>query len=243
MNTTLFVRSYPKDFEWLNYSIQSMEKYISGIYETVLVIPRGSDISQQMVNFFDRIIFSQQEDDIPGYIAQQLDKLDAHKYIDTDYILYSDSDCIYTGPFEPSLLFTKETIEYNNPSRTEIINVLPILNMTPYSELGNTVPWQRVVEQALGFVPVYEFMRCFPIIHRTETVAALAKDHPNLKEYGRHIHNKAFSEFNFIGAYAYRNRHPYFYTEECLPLPCWQGWSWGGISPEIRSKIETYLKD
>lgn len=204
-----------------------MEKYISGIYETILVIPQEAHVTPEMESFFDRIIRSPQEYNIPGYIAQQLDKLDAYKYVNSDYILYSDSDCIYSGHFEPSMLFH---------------DGLPILNMTPYTELGTTVPWQRVVEQALGFVPVYEFMRCFPIIHRTETVAALANDYPGLKEHGRYIYDRAFSEFNFIGAYAYRNRHPYHFTEECRSLPCRQFWSWSGLLPEEKAEIESILR-
>lgn len=236
MNTTLFIRSYPKDYEWLSYSIKSMEKYVTGLFERLLVIPRGSDVTPEMDNFFDRIIYSNVDENIPGYIAQQIDKMEAYKYVNTEYILYSDSDCIYTGPFNPGMLFQETMVEGQLVTK-------PILNMTPYSELGTTVPWQRVVDEALGFVPVYEFMRCFPIIHRTETVRQLAEAYPDLYEHGRYINNRAYSEFNFIGAFAYKHRHPYYYTEECKSLPCKQFWSYSGLKPEEHEQIKTYLKD
>jgi hypothetical protein len=223
--TTLFVRSYPKDFHWLEYSILSMKKFLTGIDYKILVVPTQTHVPLPIREFFDEVIGSYLYQNLDGYVAQQFDKLDAHTYVDTDYILYSDSDCIYTAPFDTSLLFHDD---------------LPILCMTPYTQLEGDGghAWKAITENLLGFPVQYEYMRRFPIIHRRQTVSDLAKDYPNLapKVVGRHV-----SEFNLIGAYAHRYRHLYHFTEDCSPVPCKQFWSWSGMTEEERQIIKDIL--
>lgn len=220
---TLYVRSYEKDFRWLDYSITSMKKYLKCITKSILVLPFGSPLPRQY-QFFDEIVSSIKYNHIDGYVAQQLDKLDAWKYVDTHYILYSDSDCIYTGEL------TTEQLFHDN---------LPILHMTPYSQLSPEVPWQPIVKKHLGFSPAYEYMRSFPLIHRTQTLYELQQQYPTLIEQGINETNREFSEFNFMGAFAHHNNHPYHYTEQRDPLPCKQFWSWSGMT----SDEETHIRE
>ena len=222
---TLFIRSYPKDFPWLEYTVQSIDKYVTGIQSRILVVPSQTHVPPSIREHFDKVIGSYLYLNMDGYIAQQFDKLDAHKYVDTEYILFTDSDCIYTAPFNPSILF------HNN---------LPTLCMTPYTQLEGDggYAWKAITEKLLRYPVDYEFMRRFPIIHRTETLIRLSKDYPNLPPQ---INGRELSEFNLIGAYAYKNNHPYHFTEDCSPIPCRQFWSWGGITDEIRKEIEGHL--
>lgn len=224
MSTTLFVRSYPADFEWLSYSIKSMVKYLRGIKNKLLVVPAGTDVPDDIAAFFDYTVESFLYQNTDGYVAQQFDKLDAFKYVHTDTILFSDSDCIYTGPFDVSTMFDGDK---------------PILGMTPYTQIeGDAYNWKAITENLLGASVDFEFMRCFPIIHRTDTLRQLAYDIPHLP---RKVTGRNISEFNLIGAYAFHHNHPYKFTVDVPQYPCRQFWSWGGITPEIRTEIESYL--
>jgi len=226
MSTTLFVRSYPSDYNWLSLSIKTMDKYLTYCDRTVLMIPIGSPLPEGH-EFFDDIIESYMYENVRGYIAQQLDKLDAYKYVDTEHILFSDSDCMYTGPFDV---------------RDRFVDNKPILYITPYSQLPpQGGHWQQTVEKNLGFKPTHECMRSFPILHRTQTLIDLAKDYPKLIDNARSIQDNDFSEFNLIGAYAMLHNHPYHFTEDCQPIPCKQYWSWGGLSEEIQQEIQGFI--
>lgn len=227
MSTTLFIRSYAPDYKWLTYSIQSMRKYLTGYASSVLVVPEYQTPPDDILSFFDTVVYSKKYNHIDGYIGQQLDKLDAYKYVETEHILYSDSDCIYTDYFNIQDMFSVGQ---------------PILYMTPYYLLPpQGAHWQQVVEKALGFSPSYEFMRTFPIVHRTETVRKLSEAYPLLAAHGAGITNRAFSEFNMLGAFAYKHNHPYCFTEDVKPWPCKQYWSYTGLKPEERIEIETLI--
>ena len=97
---TLFTRSYSKDFEWLSYSIKSMKKNLLGIDHKVLVVPKDHIPSQDIIDFYDNIHYVTELHN-EGYIAQQLDKIRAYEFTDSEYILFSDSDCIYYKLFNP----------------------------------------------------------------------------------------------------------------------------------------------
>ena len=226
MSTSLFVRSYPKDFEWLKYSITSMNKYLTGIDKKVLVVPWKTTIPKEIESFFDVVVESYQYEKMDGYVAQQFDKLDAHRYVNTDYILYSDSDCIYTAPFDVSSMF----------------NPLPVLGMTPYTQLEGSDGhmWKSITENLIGFPVSHEFMRTFPIIHRTDTVREFAKAYPDL--YKR-VRGRNVSEFNLLGAFAFNENHPYHFTEDVPRYPCHQFWSWSGLTEEEKKTIEGYLSN
>jgi len=205
-----------------------MRKYLSGVDYKLLVVPAGTPVPDPIATYFDNIVYSHMYHDVRGYIAQQLDKMDAYRYVNTDHILFSDSDCIYTGPFTPQLL---------------IQNKQPVLYMTPYTQLNDqAVAWQKVVKKHLGFSPTHEFMRAFPILHRTRTLELLQQDYPQVIIQAKKIQDNAFSEFNIIGAYAWMKQHPYHFTEDCKPLPCRQFWSWGGIET-VREQVEACIGD
>lgn len=228
-DVSLFVRSYPNDFEWLKYSIRSMEKNLHGIDETVLVVPvSNDDLPTEFKQFFDRIFFTQETHE--GYIAQQLDKVRAYKYCKFDNILFSDSDCMYFEPFGASSLLTNDN--------------KVILYKTKYSSLsGDVLVWQNITERSTGIHPKFEYMRCLPIMHKAVTCFELDNNYI-FKTYVSSLQDRSLSEFNALGVHAeeteLRNQYEFLDTDERLPeRKTKQYWSWGGITPEIREQLES----
>ena len=225
---SLFVRSYPNDFEWLKHSIRSMEKNLHGIDETVLVVPSSSDdLPTEFKRFFDRIFSSQESHE--GYVAQQIDKVKAYKYCKNENILFSDSDCIYYQPFGASSLLTDDN--------------KCILYKTKYSSLsGDVLVWQGITERSTGIRPEFEYMRCFPIMHKAMTCFELDSN-PIYQLYITNLTDRSLSEFNALGATAefteLRNQYEFIDTETKLPeVTAKQYWSWGGITKDIRNELE-----
>lgn len=168
---------------------------------------------------------------------QQVTKMYADTQVDWDYIAFVDSDCTFTRPCTPNELFHGS---------------LPCLIVTPYAELGDSVPWKPITEKALGFPCEFETMRREPwIIHR-EVLQHLRHymlhtHHMHLRDYVMVQPDKHFSEFNLIGSYVLKHMphtvHLVDTSKESLPEPVlYQAWSWSGLNDEDRKKLEDILK-
>lgn len=238
-DVSLFVRSYPNDFEWLKYSIRSMEKNLHGIDETVLVVPATKeDLPKEFKMFFDRIFFTQETHE--GYVAQQIDKVKAYKYCTHENILFSDSDCIYYQPFGAGSLLTDDNkcILY----RTRYSSLM-VEDMPAHIQRTSVMRWKPITEQTTGIDPDHEYMRCFPIMHKALTCHALDSN-PIYQRYIANLRDRSLSEFNALGVLADKTelckQYELIDTESKLPeVTAKQYWSWGGITTEIRSQLET----
>ncbi len=247
MSTTLFVRSYPADFEWLSYSVQSMKKYLTGYDKSILIIPNDSPHPKES-SFFDEVILSDRPN-IRGYIAQQLDKLECYKYIDTEHVLFVDCDNIFNGPYDinklwfheglPTLYMTSYTAL--TPAPEDIAEQIARTSGVKIDKHRYGLHWQDVVEKYMFIRPEYEYMRTIPLIHRTETIKECSQTYPHLIDKAHLIQDNDYSEFNFIGTFAHLNKHPYHFTDEIPPLPAKNFWSYGGITADIKTQIDMWL--
>ena len=224
---SLFIRSYPPDFEWLRHSIHSMRKNLTGVDEKVLVVPDTcTEIPKYLYSFFDTV--HRVRETHPGYIQQQLDKIRAYKYCKYDHILFSDSDCIYYQPFG---------------ARCRIVNDKIILPKTLYTSLPEAAQaWKEVVYMSTGLTSQYEYMRCLPMLHHAEVLRYLDNDE-HFNAYLTIVKDNQLSEFNAVGTVAevkFQHLYTFIDTENTnQPIPtARQYWSWGGITPDILSEIE-----
>lgn len=222
---SLFVRSYPKDFEWLSHSVKSMTKNLVGISDRVLCIPHGSDVPNDISVFFNRLIFVPEQ--YPGYIAQQVDKVQAYLYCKHENILFSDSDCIYFQKFDATKMLEGNKIR---------------LYCTAYNTMeGQVLAWKDITRLTTGINPEYEYMRCFPIMHKAKVCEAL-DTLPTYQNYLRTVVPNNLSEFNALGVIAklyYPNDYIFLDTDHSLPTQsAKQYWSWGGITPDISKELE-----
>lgn len=238
MSTSIFIRSYRGDFQWLRYCLRSTRKFVTGFDEIVLVIPVADrdELPVDVASMADRLHLRIEQ--THGYIDQQITKLRAHHYTTSERILFVDSDCVF---FRPCTMddFTRDS--------------KPILLKTPYevfrkyqNETGriqSVLNWQKLTEEAVGFPVDHEYMRRIPMMHLAETLGYIETYYPNLVNRVRRIKDNSFSEFNVMGAIAEKYLADQYHIQctETKPLPpkyCEQYWSWGGMSKELKESLE-----
>lgn len=234
---SVFVRSYPGDFAWLEYSVQSMKKNLTGFNESVLVLPEDCIAPQCAREFFTKVIHLPET--YEGYIQQQLDKIRAYKYCSNERIMFTDSDCIFYEPFD---------IEKERMDGGKII-----LPKTRYSSLRlvSAYKWREATRKSTGIDPQFEYMRCFPILHHSDSLRWLDES----EHFNKYLNEKVksnrsrehilscLSEFNAIGVIAeeFYSNHYRFIDTDCDEFlrHAKQYWSWGGLTPKILTELES----
>lgn len=228
----IFIRTYPKDYPWLNYCLRSINKFCTGFNKIWIVSPEQAPFAPQGVEWK---VMNEESDD--GYLSQQITKLyaDVITNYEADYYLHVDSDVIFTRPTTPMDFLQNEKV---------------IWYYTPYEH--TKTPWQPITEKFIGQKVDNEFMRRFPIMVPKWLYAALRKfcheTHGRriISEYVRNQPHRSFSEFNALGAYAWaehRDEISWVNTLETqLPEPrAKQYHSWSGLTDEIKTEIEGIL--
>jgi hypothetical protein len=229
MTVDIFIRTYHADVKWLEHSLRSIHKHVTGYRNIIVAIPNAKLLSHLTA---EKVV--QVEDLTDGYIGQQFTKLTAYQYTDADAIIFWDSDVIATEPVDVS--------EWVKDGK-------PIIYKTLF-ELTQT-PWKSITEDAVGFEVEYEYMRRMPLTYLTSTLKETCEHielvhGSNLKRYLNSRPNRAFSEFNAIGAYAdkFENEKYIFIDTETVSMPknkVRQFWSWGGLTDEVMNEIRNYI--
>lgn len=228
MSISIFVRTYHRDIKWLNYCLQSIHKNLLGWDEIVIAIPTGqetllSDLTQEKV-----ITTKIQKDD---YLAQQSDKMQAHKYCKGDYILFVDSDVI----FKPNA----NVLDYFYENK-------PIILKANYNSVGEAICWKKPTEKLFKEKIEFEYMRFAPQIFHKSTLEMFNDSFPDIENYVMSQPYRQFSEFNALGFYAEKMQpDDYSITDVTNGVPEYlpknkahQFWSWSGLkeSEEIEIK-------
>jgi hypothetical protein len=224
MTCDIFIRSYAKDFPWLHHALRSIQKFATGFRDIVIVIPDTDDLSCLTL---ERVV--KVKDTMDGYLAQQITKLRSDQYTDSDLILVTDSDTLFTE------LVTPESFMRDGK---------PIWFMTPWSEEmlahPGTREWFFVMKNFFGEDPPAEFMRRQPFMFPREVLKGLrdfcyAKFEKSIDDYVRDAGK--FSEWNILGMYCWLHHREKFYwmdtTVECPPEKCHQFWSYAPIEDDM----------
>lgn len=230
MSTGIFIKTYLNDLPWLNYCMQSIQKYAIGIDEIVIAADENCRKHMDDYSEIARVIFVPGWDN--GYIQQQYVKLHADNMMKTDHILFVDSDCVFHDYFsENSFMLGRK----------------PVLLKTRYSSLQGSggEAWKPITEKAIGWEVEWEYMRRMPMIfHRDSLTAFRNATYPLIPDL-RRMTDRSFSEFNALGAFIERyeaDRYQVVDTEKWLPeAVAKQFWSWSGITDDIRTEIERLI--
>ncbi len=236
MKTDIYIRTYKGDLEWLKYCLRSIGKFATGFNQVIICIPETQRHLIDSWNLTSEKIITCKDYGNRDYLGQQVSKLYSWRDTDADFILFMDSDCIFTRPVRPE--------DYFKDGK-------PIIYKTDYSKVGDAICWKAVTEKFIGFPLQFEYMRQMPLVYRRDTLYNLCAG-----SFGENFETmilqqpaNQFSEFNLIGAYAEAfEPENYEFIETDLATtsrfesnPLIQYWSWGGIDSK-REEIENYLK-
>jgi len=242
----IFIKSYPGDYEWLKYCLRSIDKLATGFRRIVLIVPQVNEAwmcQPGMGNLLSiplnaPLNVKDVREPENGYLFQQVCKLNADKYTDADFVLFMDSDCVFTRPVTPE---------------TFMRNGKPIWLMTPLDKArrDQREAWVPVMTKWMNKVPEYEFMRrhpfMFPHWFFDKIRGFCAQQHNQaLDGYIMRQPGRAFSEFNCAGFLAYehfRDRFSWLNTEtdEVPSATILQKWSPGGLTDAIEAELENIL--
>lgn len=186
----IFIRSYDKDAEFLQLCLTSW-KQNGQSYDDIVIVGDGvTDIKVRQIA--DDFGVKYHKDDSAqissGYIAQQYSKFNAHKYLDTDYIIFVDSDCVFRRDHDIE--------EWFDGSK-------PVLLYDEWDDTGDAKKaWFDVCCIFVGDILQHEYMRRLPLIYpRKVLVDISSRLGGNLLERMKRTRN--VSEFNVIGYYCY----------------------------------------
>jgi hypothetical protein len=237
MTCDIFIRSYYKDFEWLSYCLAAIERYCSGFRSVVVVIPETSRTRLNKLSLPAsgvRLEFCHAYRD--DYLGQQATKMLADLFTDADFICHVDSDCIFSRQTTPEDLVFR--------GRVRVV-------IRPNKLLGRQRPWQQPTERFLGWPVTYDFMQQQPFTFPRWLYSQVRNHCTRLHEVDIETYitsqpPRSFSEYNVLGAYAYRYCAESFLwidtsAEELAEPNCRWYWSWGGFTPEIRREIEQII--
>lgn len=232
MSVSIFIRTYHRDIKWLNYSLQSIHNNLVGWSEIVICIPTGQESLLKHLTS-EKIVTSKIYKD--DYLGQQISKIKAFEHCKGDYILFVDSDVI----FKPGA----DVRDYFHENK-------PIILKAKYESVGDAIYWKEPTEKLFNENIDFEYMQICPQLFHKSTLEKINESFPNIENYIINQPYRQFSEFNVLGFYA-EKMQPEDYSiidvtdgvPEYLPEnKSVQKWSWGGISEEIKTELESYLK-
>lgn len=212
MNCHIFIVSFKPHFNYLNYALRSIDKFARGFAGVTVLVP-NEDLEE-----LKRLISScSGESGIPftavsgeewpgkGMNWHQAQIMRSDEWIpNAEFILHTDSDCIFTEPVTPEDYF---------------VDGKPVLLYASYEYLCKDYPtlrcWQTAAQFAVGFHIQNEFMRRHPAVHY-RAVYAKSRDlieRHHAKSMDAYIQKQknefpqGFAEFPTLGAVAWRSFH------------------------------------
>jgi len=225
----IFIKTRAHDYDWAYWCLESIEKNCSGFRKVELISESQEGRYCGGHAFFkNKLVTSCVNGKEPGYLWQQRCKLYADQYSDADYILFQDSDTIFTRPVTPS-----NFIKDGKP-------------VWLYSPLDKARPdqhaWIPVMEKFLGKKPEHEFMRRHPFIVPRWAFEELRtfckyKHGMSLEDYimaqaiPGHPLALVFSEWNCMGFFLWEYHHDkacWMTPEEAGPACVYQGFTHAG---------------
>lgn len=158
---TILIVSYAHDLPYLRYNLDSIEKFATGFAGVTLVVPEqeASEFASLAASYKCELkTYKRTPDRLKWHLAAQAEKCFADKYCpDADFILHTDSDCIFTESVTPDDYF---------------VNGKPVMLIKEWSLCpGN--PWKPVVDAVLKTDSKYSTMERHPQVNPRRAYPAL----------------------------------------------------------------------
>lgn len=213
----IFIKTYDKVSDWHACAMRSIEKYATGFRRTVVV-------GQQPIE---------------SYRAMQVHKLTADQRTDADYILTTDSDCIFSTQVNPRTFMRHGKTIWLHRSWESAVK----------QEGDAVLRWRIGMKNFMGVDPQREFMCRHPEmlprwIYAAFRMFCFERHGKTLEQWI--LADKDFADWNVLGHYAWTFHREAFYwidqdREEPPPMTLKQ--FWGGHEPidPRRTEIEAIL--
>jgi len=217
MTTDILIVSYAKDKPYLDYCIRSCWKFAHGFQDLVLVVPLDEEAKFREYGSGVKIkTYQRTSDQSKWQIHAQAMKCMADTFCTADFILHTDSDCVFTESVEPEDYF---------------VNRKPVMLIERFSNLpGN--PWREPTERALGYPCEWETMRRHPQVNPRRIYA-------DMRDRISNLHQKSFVDY----VLSQRGEFPFGFSEHCaigsyaLHDPYWNGeYNWIDVARNARPK-------
>ena len=237
----IFIKTYHKDFIWLEYLLKSIKKFASGFRRVIIV---SDDDGNMLPDHFKDIVdftviyvkvksFNHREMHYPGigYVWQQCVKLSWNQYTDADEVVIMDCDEMLSCPTTPNSFKTNG--KYN-------------WYYSKWEDVGQAICHKSSTDVFLKYNTPWESMRT-PVFYFTLS-ASLELDKYLNKHYGTGniydiiniLNLTRLSEFNIYGNFIRMIEHSdYNYLDN--PTGAFNNtiilsWSWGGLSEKDKQK-------
>lgn len=253
----LFTKSYGKDFEWLQMAVRTVLKFCTEPVSWTIVI-EDADTAPTFNNLMgdrcsDWVFRIQKVSDFwpeameiqNGYLRQQWVKMNAHRVMGNNLFWHWDSDLMAVKPFGAySFMGAGRPVYWFS----QLNSIIDAANPKIYHERAD------VMKELIGLKEIsFEWMRCLPIPSHGQILAHGANTPVWDGSFNKMKNgDNRFSEFNVIGqfshlyfpdAYEWRNTQNYAHTWGGQPNDAHaivsQGWSWGGVTEELRKFIDS----
>jgi hypothetical protein len=233
--TDIFIKTYYKDYAWLEWCLKSIAKFTSGYRNIVIVSDTGPRIPE---NFISIVPFNIHYVDLPkksptfvehgvGYLWQQYIKLTWYEYTDADEVFIIDSDEMFTCS--------------TNIQDFRISGKFPWY-YRDWSRAGTGRCWKPSTDFMLKHDTPFDAMSVSGFVFQKKTSIAL-------KNHICYIHDvgdiwdivlkydmPTFSEFNIYGNFVYLyDRDEYVWVinadiSQIINTTIKKDWSWGGLT-------------
>lgn len=231
MSTSLFLKVWAQDYEFMKYCLRSVVRFASG-FDSVVVVS-DADAGKPPVGTMEKWFQIPRKEN--GYCWQQCCKVNADAFTNSENIVFLDADTIFTKPITPESI---------------MIGGLPVWLYESYSGMDNPDVLARrvVMEQFVGAPVEFEFMRRHPFIITRELLADFRrfcwmKHGIPAEEFI--MTKERVSEFNMLGCWAWEHHRSAiaWRRPEEMPTYVLQMWSHGpGLTDSIRAEFEEKLK-
>ena len=220
MNIDIFIRTYSHDFYLLEYCIKSIKKYVTGYNDIIICVrEKEYDLFLKHITVTDEKIFKTHDfSDKIDYCGQQICKLYADIYSNSDYILYIDSDTVFYNFMNVNNYFKNGNM---------------IILKDYWKDVGDANCWKKCLIE-FDLLTEYELMRSVPYIYPTALLSKIrehitSKTKLDFLNGCLQIYKKCgFSEFNIMGSYALKNNISgisFVFSNEILNTFSKQFWS------------------
>jgi hypothetical protein len=233
----ILIRSYFRDFRWLDLSLRSIVKFVEGYRRIVIVMP-GSSVERlrgHEIPACTRAVVLRCQDYEDDYLGQQVSKLYADTFSDAPVIAHIDSDCIFRAPCALPDVLAKSG--------------RPVIRILWRSRRPASDGWRRCIADFHGEPLPFDVLAPPPFVYARELYGALRRNCRSrhgveLDHWALSRRIDAMSEFGLLAAQAWfqhRDDYGWVAADDESGWPCHAYWSRSPGAARQRAELALQL--